>query len=248
MGYVAFYSHNAAAIQPWYTANAVVPVFLIVARAVQGVAGALLVPSSLALITATFAGPARGRAIGIWTGLTSVAMLIGPGLGGVFVDFLSWRLVFLVNVLPIAVTLVLLQLLRHRETRQPGARLDLPPLRDRSEDLFAIMQALAANRQESYDPSRVEVESIERMMLHPWSRDVRELAATLEKVAALAPPPQLPHWAVEKVLGPLSIEGPAPLTQETVERALQACDGNESAAARKLGITRARLRRFLKKA
>ena len=81
------------------------PVFLIVARAVQGVAGALLVPSSLALITATFDGPARGRAIGIWTGLTSVAMLIGPGLGGVFVDFLSWRLVFLVNVLPIAVTL-----------------------------------------------------------------------------------------------------------------------------------------------
>jgi len=102
------------------------PVFLIVARAVQGVAGALLVPSSLALITATFAGPARGRAIGIWTGLTSVAMLVGPALGGVFVDFLSWRLVFLVNLAPIAVTLALLLLLGRRDVRQPDAHLDLP--------------------------------------------------------------------------------------------------------------------------
>jgi len=101
------------------------PVFLVVARAVQGVAGALLVPSSLALITATFTGPVRGRAIGIWTGLTSVAMLIGPALGGVFVDLISWRLVFLVNVLPIAATLVLLRRLHRRDARQPGARLDL---------------------------------------------------------------------------------------------------------------------------
>ena len=101
------------------------PGFLIVARAVQGVAGALLVPSSLALITATFSGAARGRAIGSWTALTSVAMLVGPALGGVFVDLVSWRLVFLVNVLPIAATLVLLQLLRRRDVRQPGARLDV---------------------------------------------------------------------------------------------------------------------------
>ncbi len=100
------------------------PVLLIVARAVQGVAGALLVPSSLALITAEFAGEARGRAIGIWTGLTSVAMLIGPFLGGVFVDLASWRLAFLVNVLPIAATLVLLRMLRRRDARQPGARID----------------------------------------------------------------------------------------------------------------------------
>ncbi|MDU0365838.1 MFS transporter [Microbacterium sp. KSW4-17] len=99
--------------------------FLIVARALQGVAGALLVPSSLALITSTFRGAAQARAIGIWTGATTVAMLAGPLIGGVFVDTLSWRLVFLVNVLPIGVTMWLLTRLGHRDHRRPGARVDI---------------------------------------------------------------------------------------------------------------------------
>ena len=84
------------------------PIVLIVARAVQGAAGAFLVPSSLALITSTFRDAAQGRAIGIWTALTTCAMLTGPVIGGVFVDLLSWRLVFLINVLPILITLWLL--------------------------------------------------------------------------------------------------------------------------------------------
>lgn len=100
------------------------PVFLIVARGVQGVAGALLVPSSLALITSTFDGKARGRAIGIWTGLTSVAMIIGPLVGGLFVDLVSWRMAFLINVLPIAVTFVLLARLAQRDETRPGVRID----------------------------------------------------------------------------------------------------------------------------
>ncbi|WP_307487059.1 MFS transporter [Microbacterium trichothecenolyticum] len=99
--------------------------FLIVARALQGIAGALLVPSSLALITSTFRGPAQARAIGIWTGATTVAMIAGPLIGGVFVDTLSWRLVFLVNVLPIAATMWLLTHLGRREQRRPGARVDI---------------------------------------------------------------------------------------------------------------------------
>ncbi|WZH37003.1 MAG: MFS transporter [Microbacterium enclense] len=99
--------------------------FLIVARALQGVAGALLVPSSLALITSTFRGPAQARAIGIWTGATTIAMLAGPLVGGLFVDTLSWRLVFLVNVLPIAVTLWLLLRLGHADHRRAGARVDI---------------------------------------------------------------------------------------------------------------------------
>ncbi len=98
--------------------------FLIVARAVQGLAGALLVPSSLALITANFRGTAQARAIGIWTGMTSVAMIAGPVLGGVFVDLLSWRFAFLINVLPIAATLILLVVLGHQNSRQPGVSID----------------------------------------------------------------------------------------------------------------------------
>ncbi len=100
------------------------PVFLIVARAVQGVAGALLVPSSLALITSTFRGARQGRAIGIWTAATTGAMIAGPLIGGVFVDTLSWRFAFLINVIPIAVTLWLLVVLRHHEHRQEGASVD----------------------------------------------------------------------------------------------------------------------------
>ena len=99
--------------------------FLIVARGLQGVAGALLVPSSLALILSTFRGAAQGTAIGRWTAWTSAAFLLGPVLGGVFVDLLSWRLVFAINVVPIAVTLWLLMRLGHRDERIPGGRVDL---------------------------------------------------------------------------------------------------------------------------
>ncbi len=84
-------------------------VVLVVARAVQGAAGALLVPSSLAMIVATFRGEAQGRAIGTWTAWTGTAMIAGPLLGGILVDTSSWRWVFAVNVLPVAVTAWLLQ-------------------------------------------------------------------------------------------------------------------------------------------
>ena len=100
------------------------PLFLVIARGVQGIAGALLVPSSLALITSTFRGPAQARAIGTWTGATTAAMLVGPVLGGVFVDLVSWRLVFLINVLPIAVTLWFLAILHRHDERRPDASVD----------------------------------------------------------------------------------------------------------------------------
>ena len=98
--------------------------FLIVARGLQGIAGALLVPSSLAIILANFSGPAQGRAIGTWTAFTSVANIAGPILGGVLVDQLSWRYVFGINVIPIAVTLVLLTKLEHDHPHAAGARID----------------------------------------------------------------------------------------------------------------------------
>ena len=100
------------------------PVFLIVARAVQGVAGALLVPSSLALITSTFPAREQSRAIGIWTAATTGAMVAGPVIGGLFVDLASWRLAFLINVLPIAATLYLLARLPHRNGRAEGSTVD----------------------------------------------------------------------------------------------------------------------------
>ncbi|RAN71822.1 MFS transporter [Bacillus sp. SRB_336] len=82
---------------------------LILARCVQGAGAALLVPSSLALITSTFSGPAQAKAIGSWTAWTGTAFLAGPLLGGLLVDFASWRYIFAINVLPIAATLLLLR-------------------------------------------------------------------------------------------------------------------------------------------
>jgi EmrB/QacA subfamily drug resistance transporter len=98
--------------------------FLIVARGLQGVAGALLVPSSLALILSSFRGPAQAKAIGQWTAWTSAAFIAGPLLGGIFVDLLSWRLVFAINILPIAVTIWLLIVLRQKDVRQKDMSID----------------------------------------------------------------------------------------------------------------------------
>jgi len=72
--------------------------FLIVARALQGVAGALLTPSGLAVITRTFSGEERGAAIGTWTAWTGIAFVIGPLVGGWLVTNTSWRWIFFVNV------------------------------------------------------------------------------------------------------------------------------------------------------
>lgn len=104
-------------------AAAVDPLMLIVARAAQGAAGALLVPSSLALITATMRADVQSRAIGVWTAFTTGAQLVGPLLGGLFVDYLSWRFVFLINVIPIGITLLLLARL-HLPEHPRGVKVD----------------------------------------------------------------------------------------------------------------------------
>ncbi len=82
---------------------------LIIARALQGVFGALLVPSSLALIISYFNGGAEAKAIGTWTGWTGIAYIIGPLVGGLLIDTLSWRAVFVINIIPTIVTLWLIR-------------------------------------------------------------------------------------------------------------------------------------------
>ncbi len=93
---------------------------LVAARGLQGIAGALLVPGSLAIVAATFAGAERGRAVGTWTAWTGIATVVGPAGGGALIGLLSWRAIFWINLPLIAVT-VLLTLRAVEESRDPDA-------------------------------------------------------------------------------------------------------------------------------
>src|SRR5580692_1676394 len=99
---------------------------LIIARSIQGVGAALLVPGSLAIISTSFDERSRGAAIGTWSGFTAITTAIGPVLGGWLVEHVSWRWVFFLNV-PIAAAVVAISLWRIPESRSASAgRIDWP--------------------------------------------------------------------------------------------------------------------------
>ncbi len=99
---------------------AATPGLLIAARAVQGVAAALLVPGSLALISSSFDKGRRGRAIGTWSGFSSITAAVGPLLGGWLIDNASWRWVFFLN-LPLALIVLVVTWRFVPESRDPEA-------------------------------------------------------------------------------------------------------------------------------
>lgn len=80
---------------------------LLIARAMQGIGGALLIPGSLALISTSFPEDVRGKAIGTWSGWTSITAAFGPVIGGILIEHWSWRYVFLLNI-PFAATVLVL--------------------------------------------------------------------------------------------------------------------------------------------
>ncbi|MGW0431840.1 MFS transporter [Micromonospora sp. NPDC003197] len=94
--------------------------WLIIARVLQGIGGALLTPGSLALLQASFHPDDRGRAIGAWSGLASVSTALGPFVAGWLIDTLSWRWIFLMNV-PLALVVLVAALRWIPESRDPGA-------------------------------------------------------------------------------------------------------------------------------
>ncbi len=97
---------------------------LIIARAVQGVGGALLVPGSLAIISASFDEDSRGKAIGTWSGFTAITAAVGPVLGGWLIQNVSWRAIFFINV-PLAFVVLGLVYLHVPESRdEESGRLD----------------------------------------------------------------------------------------------------------------------------
>ncbi len=119
------------------------PAHLIVARGVQGIGAALLVPGSLALISASFSREHRGRAIGTWAGWTSIAAGIGPLVGGWLVEHLSWRWIFFLN-LPFAAAVLILVWLRVPESRDETVtgRIDWPGAALVTAGLFGLVYGL----------------------------------------------------------------------------------------------------------
>src|SRR3712207_1427432 len=102
------------------------PEELILARAVQGIGGAMLVPGSLAIISASFEEERRGRAIGTWSGFSGITAALGPVVGGYLVENISWRAAFLINV-PLALVVLWIVFRHVPESRDPDARkLDIP--------------------------------------------------------------------------------------------------------------------------
>ena len=116
---------------------------LIFARAVQGLGAAMLVPGSLAIISASFPEETRGKAIGTWSGFTAITAAIGPVIGGWLVEHASWRWVFFLN-LPLALAVVALSLMRVPESRNDAAsrHLDWPGALLATVGLGAVTYAL----------------------------------------------------------------------------------------------------------
>src|SRR5918992_1480412 len=99
---------------------------LVAARALQGVAGAVLTPAALAVIVANFAPDERGKAVGAWTAWGGVGTVLGPLIGGQLVDAASWRWIFAINVPIVLVTMwLILRVVPQARERDPDARVDV---------------------------------------------------------------------------------------------------------------------------
>jgi len=121
------------------------PMFLNLARGGQGIGGAIMFATSLALLTDAFRGKDRGVAFGVFGAVTGIAVAVGPVLGGLITSGLSWRWIFLVNI-PIGVAAVAVTLLRVNESRDPGAaRIDWAGLVTFTGGLAALVYGLISS-------------------------------------------------------------------------------------------------------
>jgi EmrB/QacA subfamily drug resistance transporter len=114
---------------------------LIVARAVQGLGGAIVTPLTLTILSAAVSPERRGVALGAWSGIGGLAVASGPLIGGAVVEGISWQWIFWLNV-PIGLVLIPLAYLRLKETYGPATRLDLPGLALASTGLLGIVWGL----------------------------------------------------------------------------------------------------------
>jgi EmrB/QacA subfamily drug resistance transporter len=133
------------------------PLFLILARALQGIGGAQMFATSLALIAGAFQGRERGTAFGIWGASIGAAVAVGPLVGGALTEWLGWRWIFLVNI-PVGIVTVLLTYLWIAESRDPaGRRVDWAGLTTFSAAMFALVLGLLRGNDEGWSSTSIVV-------------------------------------------------------------------------------------------
>ncbi len=125
-----------------------------IARAVQGLGGAIVMPLTLTILSAAVPAAKRGLALGFWGGISGLAIAFGPVVGGAIVQGISWQWIFWLNV-PIGVVLLPLALLRLDETYGPEGKLDLPGLGLVSAGLFGIVWALVRGNQQGWGSTEI---------------------------------------------------------------------------------------------
>jgi len=132
------------------------PELLIGARVVQGVGAALMLPATLSIITATFAPEERGAALGIWAGVSAMALAIGPLVGGLITEHISWNWIFYVNV-PVGIVGMVAGRIIIRESRDTSReqRLDIPGLLTSGIALFALVYALIEGNTKGWSSSLI---------------------------------------------------------------------------------------------
>jgi EmrB/QacA subfamily drug resistance transporter len=130
--------------------------FLIGARVVQGLGGALMNPATLSIITATFAPRERGKAIGIWAGVSAMALAIGPLVGGLLTEHVNWNWIFFINV-PVGIAGLLVSRLFIDESRDTSAeqRLDVPGLASSALGLFSLTYAFIEANNYGWTSARI---------------------------------------------------------------------------------------------
>src|SRR6186713_1456478 len=130
--------------------------WLIGARVVQGAGSALMNPATLSIITATFPPRQRGMAIGIWAGVSAMALAIGPLAGGLITQHIGWSWIFFINV-PIGILAIVVTRLVVDESRDTSAeqRLDLPGLLTSGIALFALTYGLIEANKYGWTSARI---------------------------------------------------------------------------------------------
>jgi EmrB/QacA subfamily drug resistance transporter len=131
------------------------PTMLNLARALQGVGGAFMFSTALALLASAYQGRDRGTAFGVWGAVTGASVAVGPLVGGVLVDGIAWEAIFLVNI-PIGIGAIALALMQVEESHAPsGGRVDWPGLITFSGALFALIFGLIRGNPEGWESALI---------------------------------------------------------------------------------------------